>query len=110
MMGCSECSNLGAPPPNMILNLPPPPLPSFLLPKSSQAMLPGNNGSQPCFAAFMCEPSLSGHSDNSIEYIELPRNGQIGIEETWFFVLVSSLLGVLLLGVLFAILLIKCRE
>lgn len=107
-MGCSDCTSMGAPP-NMILSMPPPPLPSFLLPKNSQAM-PGSNGSQPCFAAFMCEPSLSGHSDNSIEYIELPRNGNIGIEETWLFVLISSLLGILLLGVLFALLLIRCRE
>jgi hypothetical protein len=94
----------------MILNMPPPPLPSFLLPKSSHAALPGNNHSQPCFAAFICDPAVNGFSDNSIEYIELPRNGQLGIEETWFFVLVSSLLAVLLIGTLFAIILIKCRE
>ncbi|CAO1404824.1 unnamed protein product [Diamesa hyperborea] len=104
-----ECS-LFIEPPNQILSIPPPPLPSFLLPRISDIPIPGNNHTQPCFAAFMCEPAL-GHSDHSgIEYIELPRNTSIGIDEPWFFVLISSLCGVLFLGAIFAIILLKCRE
>jgi len=99
-------------PPNAILSIPPPPLPSFLLPKSSDSLLPGNNHSQPCFAAFMCESSLGGISaDHSgIEYIEIPRNTNIGIEEPWFFVLITSLCGILFLGAVFSIILMKCRD
>jgi hypothetical protein len=47
---------------------------------------------------------------DGIEFIELPRNGNIGIDEPWFFVLVSSVCGVLFLGAVFAIILLKCRD
>ncbi|CAO1294751.1 unnamed protein product, partial [Diamesa serratosioi] len=97
-------------PPNQILSIPPPPLPSFLLPRISDIPLPGNNHSQPCFAAFMCEPALGNSDRSGIEYIELPRNTSIGIDEPWFFVLIFSLCGVLFLGAIFAIILLKCRE
>lgn len=58
----------------------------------------------------MCEPSLGNSDHSGIEYIELPRNTSIGIDEPWFFVLISSLCGVLFLGAIFAIILLKCRE
>jgi hypothetical protein len=97
---------VNAEPPNAILNIPPPPLPSFLLPKSADAVLTGNNNSA-CFAANMCEPT-SGQSDH-IEFIEI-RNANIGIEEPWFYVLISILCIVLLIGTIFAIILLKCRD
>lgn len=112
MAGCiGDCLELG-PPPDMILSMPPPPLPSFLLPRSAILAVSGNN-SQPCFAAFVCEPSLSGsiREQTGIEFIELgPKGGTIDLEDTWIFILVSSCVGVLLLGALLALILIKCRE
>jgi hypothetical protein len=96
-------------PPNAILNIPPPPLPSFLLPKSSDSILPGNNHSSPCFAAYMCEPSLNGQSDH-IEFIELPRNVNIGIDEPWFFILICIVCAVLFIGTILAIIFMKCRD
>lgn len=102
-----DCVNVQ--PPDAILNIPPPPLPSFLLPKSSDLLLPGNNHSSPCFAAYMCEPSLSGQSDH-IEFIELPRNANIGIDEPWFFVLMCIVCAVLFIGTILAIILLKCRD
>lgn len=93
-------------PPNAILNIPPPPLPSFLLPKSADALITGNNNSA-CFAANMCEPT-SGQSDH-IEFIEI-RNANLGIEEPWFYVLICVLCILLLIGTIFAIILLKCRD
>lgn len=96
-----DCVN--AEPPNAILNIPPPPLPSFLLAKSSDTL---NNSA--CFASHMCEPSVSGQSDH-IEFIEI-RNANLGIEEPWFYVLICILCTVLLIGTILAIILLKCRD
>lgn len=115
MAACvGDCFELG-PPPDTILSLPPPPLPSFLLPRSAILSVAAGNNSQPCFAAFVCEPSLSvfGSAGGSIreqsgiEFIELSHKG---IEDTWVFILVTSCVGVLLLGALLAFILIKCRD
>lgn len=116
MAACiGDCYDVG-PPPDSILSMPPPPLPSFLLPRSAILSVSGGNESQqPCFAAFVCEPSLSvfGTSGGSIreqsgiEFIELSHKG---MEDTWVFILVSSCVGVLLLGALLAFVLIKCRD
>lgn len=104
-MACiGDCSDIG-PPPDM-KSMPPPPLPSFLLPRSAVANLTPND-SQPCFAAFMCEPSPGPREQAGIEFIELSRKG---MEDTWLFVLISSCVGVLLLGALLAMLIMKCRE
>lgn len=113
MAACVGDCELG-PPPDTILSLPPPPLPSFLLPRSAILSVAAGNNSQPCFAAFVCEPSMSvfgsGGSireQSGIEFIELSHKG---IEDTWVFILVSSCVGVLLLGALLAFILIKCRD
>lgn len=105
-----DCSELG-PPPDMILSMPPPPLSSFLLPRNALAPRPPNN-SLSCIAAFMCEPSsLKAHGDlggpAGMDFIELSANG---MDDTWVFVLISSCVGVLLLGALLAMVLIKCRD
>ncbi|XP_055713487.1 uncharacterized protein LOC129807910 [Phlebotomus papatasi] len=108
MMACiGDCYDLG-PPPDMILSMPPPPLPSFLLPRSAIVSLTGND-SQPCFAAFMCDPSPGPREHSGIEFIELSHKN-MGVEDTWLFVLISSCVGVLLLGAILAMILMKCRE
>ncbi|XP_055596635.1 uncharacterized protein LOC129746780 [Uranotaenia lowii] len=105
-MSCvGDCSELG-PPPDMILSMPPPPLSSFLLPRNVLAPKPPNS-SLSCIAAFMCEPSLKPNEQSGMDLIELSGNA---IDDTWVFVLISSCVGVLLLGALLAMILIKCRD
>lgn len=190
----SKCYEAG-PPPDNILSMPPPPLPSFLLPRSAILALAtgGSGGSgassgakpngtvQPCFAAFMCDTTAAaagfrGNSVNAmhamigglggggsgaggvggglgggasaagggggafgaavgaaggglgavvavagggaygdgIEYIDLTGRASTGAaggaEDTWLVVLVSSGVGVLLMGALLALILLKCRR
>ena len=105
---CLDC--IYVQPPDAILSIPPPPLPSFLLPKSSDLILPGNNHSMPCFAASMCDPGLGGLNSDHIEYIELPRNPNLGIDEPWFFVLICILCAVLFISAVLSIILLKCRD
>lgn len=107
----SKCYEAG-PPPDTILSMPPPPLPVFLLPRSAIVALSGNH-SQPCFAAFMCEPAADGgaigpRASKGIEYsVEMPGHTS---DDTWMFVLATSGVGVLLLGALLALILLKCRK
>ncbi|XP_058062690.1 uncharacterized protein LOC131212727 isoform X1 [Anopheles bellator] len=115
-MSCfGDCLELG-PPPDMILSMPPPPLSSFLLPrnalvasgKGSGGAGGGNsNHSLLCSAAFICEPSLKANEQSGLEFVELPGNG---VDDTWVLVLISSCVGVLLLGALLAMVLLKCRD
>jgi hypothetical protein len=58
----------------------------------------------------MCEPSLTGGQSDHIEFIELPRNANIGIDEPWFFVLICIVCLLLFIGTIFAIILLKCRD
>ncbi|XP_037029601.1 uncharacterized protein LOC119069614 [Bradysia coprophila] len=102
----NDCFEIGPPPPDTILSLPPPPLPAFLLPRSAIVAISGNE-SQPCFAAFICQPSTGHRDKTNIEFIESPRKG---IDDSWIVIIISSCVGVLFLGVLLAMLLIKCRD
>lgn len=70
----SNCFEAG-PPPDSILSMPPPPLPTFLLPRSAIVALSGND-SQPCFAAFMCEPSTGPREQAGVEYVEITGKGK----------------------------------
>ncbi|XP_019867747.1 uncharacterized protein LOC109596617 isoform X2 [Aethina tumida] len=112
-MGClGECLDLG-PPPDSILFMPPPPVPDFLQHSLPELLL----NTTPCWAAQICEPSpISNKVPDILEdYVELPRKdietwSVSGIDDTWIFVLVASSIGVLLLGALLAMFLLKCRE
>lgn len=102
----SQCFELG-PPPDTILSMPPPPLPSFLVPRSSIIAL-ASNDTQPCFAAFMCDVNSPGPREQSgIEFIELPGNS---FDDVWLFIIVASLVGVILLVTVLTFILTKCRE
>ncbi|XP_018565484.1 uncharacterized protein LOC108906654 [Anoplophora glabripennis] len=109
-MSCfGECLDMG-PPPDTILFLPPPPAPSFLQHSLPDLLL----NTTPCSAAQLCESVLSSSRipDNG-DYIEMPRKdveNWSGIDDTWLLVLVASSIGVLLLGALLAMFLLKCRE
>ncbi|KAJ8965287.1 hypothetical protein NQ317_001999, partial [Molorchus minor] len=108
-MSClGECLDLG-PPPDNILFLPPPPAPSFLQHSLPDLLL----NTTPCSAAQMCEVPSSNKIPDIGDYIEMPRKdveNWSGIDDTWLLVLVASSIGVLLLGALLAMFLLKCRE
>jgi hypothetical protein len=72
------------PPPDKIASMPPPPLPSYLLPRSAIVALSGND-SQPCFAAFMCDPTPHPKEQSGIELIELTKNGEKNISLEYYF-------------------------
>lgn len=102
-----SCDQLAGPPPDFILSMPPPPLPSFLIskPKSIDILLPSNE-SQPCFAAFMC--GQNQHNDSGNELMELVRSDTKSLENVWFFV--SSCIGIFVLACFLALIVIRCKE
>ncbi|XP_030379826.1 uncharacterized protein LOC115628027 [Scaptodrosophila lebanonensis] len=103
-----SCDQLAGPPPDFILSMPPPPLPSFLItkPKNINSVLQSNE-SQPCFAAFMCGQNHQ-HNDSGNELMELVRSDTKSLENIWFFV--SSCIGIFVLGCFLALILIRCRD
>ncbi|CAH1373479.1 unnamed protein product [Tenebrio molitor] len=111
-MGClGECWDVG-PPPDSILNLPPPPVPAFLQHPLPDLLL----NTTPCSSTQLCEslPPLNRIPDSG-DYVEMPRKdietwSVTAIDDTWLLVLVASSIGVLLLGALLAMFLLKCRE
>ncbi|XP_071454390.1 uncharacterized protein [Hetaerina americana] len=139
---CTECGELSAgPPPDFILAIPPPPLPSFLQ-RSPAAANPTNSpsvaangsaadghllaggwsrqgtandleelvasvlGNDTTQCSLLCDWTSGG---GGVEYVELPRQGPV-IDDTWFLILISSCIGMLLIGALLALLILKCRD
>ncbi|CAH0388489.1 unnamed protein product [Bemisia tabaci] len=99
MLACvldSGCSDSWDPPPDSILEIPPPPMPSFF--QSNFTLSPG------C-SPFSCDWS-TGHS---VEYVELPHQ-ETQLDETWLIILGSSLVIVLVLSILLTMFLIRCRQ
>ncbi|KAK3925897.1 Protein FAM186A [Frankliniella fusca] len=118
---CGACASLG-PPPSAILTLPPPPLPAFL--KAGAGAAAGDaDEDQPCDLQAVqglgglpqtCDWSGGRAGAPGVEYVELPRQiGGMGVgadDDTWFLVLVSCSAGVLLLGAILAVVLMRCRQ
>ncbi|XP_017783897.1 PREDICTED: uncharacterized protein LOC108567751 isoform X2 [Nicrophorus vespilloides] len=116
-MGClGDCWEIG-PPPDSILFLPPPPVPAFLQ-NSLPDLLVSNTT---CVSPQLCEAwretvgDMVGVGGAGGDFIELPRKdveswSVSNIDDTWLLVLVASSIGVLLLGALLAMFLLKCRE
>ncbi|KAK4883722.1 hypothetical protein RN001_007041 [Aquatica leii] len=111
-----DCWDTG-PPPDSILFLPPPPVPSFLQPALTDLLL----NTTPCSTTQVCEAwvnHIQGNFASGVggEFVELPRKdlettwSVSNIDDTWLLVLVASSIGVLLLGALLAMFLLKCRE
>lgn len=71
IMGCMiECWDIG-PPPDTILFLPPPPVPSFLQQDLPDLLV----NTTPCFSTQLCESLLPVHKNDESDYIEMPRKG-----------------------------------
>ncbi|EDW82579.1 uncharacterized protein Dwil_GK10065 [Drosophila willistoni] len=103
-----SCDQMPGPPPDFILSMPPPPLPSFLIskPKHVETLLPSNE-SQPCFAAFMCGQNHQ-HNESGNALMELVRSDTKSLENIWFFV--SSCIGIFVLGCFLALIVIRCKD
>ncbi|KAH8288124.1 hypothetical protein KR054_001665, partial [Drosophila jambulina] len=103
-----SCDQLAGPPPDFILSMPPPPLPSFLIskPATVEALVPSNE-SQPCFAAFMCGQGQQ-HNESGNALMELVRSDSKSLENVWLFV--SSCIGIFVLGCFLALIVIRCRD
>ncbi|XP_049805258.1 uncharacterized protein LOC126248372 [Schistocerca nitens] len=105
-VSCVECG----PPPDAILHIPPPPLPTFL----QRALAHDADAAAAAAAAAAaegqpaCAAPCAFTDTPAVEYVELPRQGP-ALDDTWLLVLVSSCAGVLLLGALLALLLLKCK-
>lgn len=112
---CEACAALG-PPPSAILTLPPPPLPAFLKNADADAEAPCELQSAHGLGglAQTCDWSGGRVGAPGVEYVELPRQvGGMGVgtdDDTWFLVLVSCSAGVLLLGAILAVVLMRCRQ
>ncbi|XP_054271930.1 uncharacterized protein LOC128992396 isoform X2 [Macrosteles quadrilineatus] len=110
---CTECQDLG-PPPNSILAIPPPPLPGFLLRPPTP-----DNHTPSCGALCDWNP---GHAEfvellvpeaaDSSETHEPPSGTQLGAptDDTWFLVLVTSCVGVLVLSFLLTLFLLRLKQ
>ncbi|XP_050296085.1 uncharacterized protein LOC126735999 isoform X2 [Anthonomus grandis grandis] len=117
-MAClGDCLDL-SPPPDGILFMPPPPAPLFMFPD-----LVINSNSTNCVTTQTCEAAVeflnnkgSFRNMDRIEYNDMPRKeteakwNVSGIGDTWLLALVASTIGVLILGALLAMFLLKCRE
>ncbi|XP_014212417.1 uncharacterized protein LOC106642227 [Copidosoma floridanum] len=134
---CSLCS-LG-PPPDMILRIPPPPMPSFLMRASdyfisgtgpgANAGAPGANGgganagvaSSASPGANEPEDGPADHFDNGApcrhtcdwraEGVRYVEVPQQGtfLDDTWFIVLISACVGVVFVGIILATFMYKCK-
>ncbi|KAI8035352.1 hypothetical protein M5D96_011900 [Drosophila gunungcola] len=103
-----SCDQLAGPPPDFILSMPPPPLPSFLISKPATVdILVPSNESQPCFAAFMCGHGMQ-HNESGNALMELVRSDSKSLENMWLFV--SSCIGIFVFGCFLALIVIRCRD
>ncbi|XP_008211279.1 uncharacterized protein LOC100679656 isoform X3 [Nasonia vitripennis] len=105
---CSLCT-LG-PPPDMILRLPPPPIPTFLVHSSDYYPGVGASDGLPFFEHFNnspCKHSCEWRAEG-VQYVEMPQQGTV-FDDTWLLVLISSCIGVIFIGIVLAALLIKCK-
>lgn len=58
----------------------------------------------------MCNHHSPGVGSDHIDYIEMNRNSNLGIEEPWFFVVICSLCIILFVSAILSIILLKCRD
>ncbi|KAK8402217.1 hypothetical protein O3P69_001372 [Scylla paramamosain] len=111
-MECDSLFELG-PPPDMILKIPPPPIPPFMENFVARLAAEGvdvrpDQGSGLAEDQKSC--SLCQWADgNGVGYVELAQKGPL-IDDTWFLVIISSCVAATLLGIILAIAFLKYRE
>ncbi|XP_017788596.1 PREDICTED: uncharacterized protein LOC108571129 isoform X3 [Habropoda laboriosa] len=107
LMNNSGCATCTLEPPPDILHIPPPPFPAILqqssdfYPHTDLLSFPPHLNDSPC--KHFCDRRSEG-----VQYIELPQQGTV-FDNTWLLVLISSCIGVTLIGIILATLLLKCK-
>ncbi|CAL4123198.1 unnamed protein product, partial [Meganyctiphanes norvegica] len=113
---CDALLELG-PPPDMILSMPPPPVPPNMEEFVSRLVaLEGIGlGTSEDMLGFSADGERAEcnlcqwASGNSVGFVELARKGPL-IDDTWFLVIISSCVAATLVGVILAIAFLKYRE
>ncbi|XP_022193470.2 uncharacterized protein LOC111051298 [Nilaparvata lugens] len=95
MDGCTEWRELG-PPPDSIMEIPPPPIPMAL-------DISNNLTAIPC--SFLCD---SGTGPSKVEFIDLSMHSRF--DSTWLMLIASFCIGILSLGTLLAIIMLKFKK
>lgn len=95
---CGFLSKVG-PPPNLIVDLPPPPFPSFLQ-NSADFLFANNNGS--------CD-FCNWAQGLDVPYIKVSRKGR-SFDETAFFIAISACISVVIVTILFVVFIFRCKE
>ncbi|XP_064106031.1 uncharacterized protein LOC135215383 isoform X1 [Macrobrachium nipponense] len=110
-MECETLYELG-PPPDMILNIPPPPIPPFMAEFVNRLAAEGINihDDDKGFPEEEKQCNLCQWANgNGVGYVELAQKGPL-IDDTWFLVIISSCVAATLLGIILAIAFLKYRE
>nr|XP_045607459.1 uncharacterized protein LOC123764036 [Procambarus clarkii] len=109
-MECDTLFELG-PPPDMILSIPPPPIPPFMEDFVARLAAEGIDINQDI--GFPEEEKTCNlcqwANGNGVGYVELAQKGPL-IDDTWFLVIISSCVAATLLGIILAIAFLKYRE
>ncbi|XP_063973382.1 uncharacterized protein LOC135160599 isoform X2 [Diachasmimorpha longicaudata] len=109
MMNDSNCAICAmGPPPNLILSIPPPPIPSFLQYGSevhSQTGMPISGTVNGTICNHHCDWKVDG-----VQYVEMPHQvaGNL-FDDTWLLILVLSCVGIIVVSVLLVIVLLRCK-
>ncbi|XP_047472452.1 uncharacterized protein LOC125027422 [Penaeus chinensis] len=110
-MECETLYELG-PPPDMILNIPPPPIPPFMEEFVARLAAEGINIHEDDNGFPEEEKSCNlcqWANGNGVGFVELAQKGPL-IDDTWFLVIISSCVAATLLGIILAIAFLKYRE
>ncbi|KAF7990599.1 hypothetical protein HCN44_000404 [Aphidius gifuensis] len=100
---CGICGMMG-PPPDSILYIPPPPIPLFLQYGSEivgEGIQPSRLNKSLC--RHRCDWKVDG-----VQYVEMPQQGTL-FDDTWLLILVMSCLCIIVISVLLATLLLRCK-
>ncbi|XP_065224704.1 uncharacterized protein LOC135848672 [Planococcus citri] len=97
---CQDCWDLG-PPPDTILTIPPPPMPTFF---ASSFINVGNRSNAPC--PLLCDWTTGQGLEINEEF---PFKGNLE-ENSWFLLTISSFTIILLLAMLLTLLILKFRQ
>lgn len=97
LMECDALVEMG-PPPDLIVGMPPPPIPAFL--RDPVALLMSSNGT--------CD--LCGWAENNdVQLMDMPEKYP-AMDDMWYFVIVSAAVGAVLFGILIFIATLRCKE
>ncbi|XP_043279514.1 uncharacterized protein [Venturia canescens] len=95
---CFRCGS--GPPPNSILHIPPPPIPTFLQYGSNVYSNAGVLINLAYLNNSLCKHSCNWRTEG-VQYVEMPHKGTL-LDDTWLPILISSCVGVIFVGLVLA--------